>query len=208
MIRKHKQVIATLNIMCPTDNSCPRTRRKKIDGAALAADNSLSLVPQMLLKGDVDTAVGVMNQAIIKASVCPKQKKRKNRPWYDNECRSLKNAVMGQQPGTQEFASARRKYLNLITQKRQQYNENKLLQRVEESELRPWALLRKSGRPPLDGAIGTEELRSHFVPLLSSGSSLAPITELVAPADWHDAPFSLDEVRDAMLRCPNNKAPG
>jgi hypothetical protein len=208
VIRKHRLVRAQFNFWLPTDGKGQMPLCKLIDQTALLNENRMNNICSSISEGDIDCANKMINDLIHDASRPRKRIRKKHRPWFDDECRSLRVRALIEPKGSVGYATARKDYIECIKKKRSEFHEAALIQTLQRAEHKPWALLSKSARLPLDGCIGPQELRSHFEPLLSRPANPPQNRDLVVPEEWHNRPFTVDEVMDVFARAPNNKAPG
>ena len=208
VIRKHRLVRAQFNFWLPTDGKGQMPLCRIIDQTALMNENRLNLISSSINEGDIDCANKMITDLIHDASRPRNKTRRKHRPWFDDECRSLRVRALTEPKGSAGYATARKEYIECLKKKRTEYHEAALIQTIQRAEQKPWALLSKSARQPLDGCIGPHELRSHFEPLLSRPADPPQERDLVVPEEWHNRPFTVDEVMDVFTRAPNNKAPG
>ena len=75
-------------------------------------------------------------------------KKQKNEPWFDSECRSLKQLSLSK-IGTVEYATTRRTYKAAIKKKRIEHELKEFERKVSVSKTKPWILLPQRKTPCL-----------------------------------------------------------
>lgn len=156
--------------------------------------------------GDVNEMEQRLRRAITEAAGTASDRviKNKHKPWFDAECRELKFRICqgGNSPDVE--AALRKEYKRGNEQKRRNYEQAKLQEKVRESRRKPWIMLPRRPQVP-NPLINNDQWIRHFKELLSRQCRL-PSVEAGDDSDWRM--FEEEEVREALMGKPNKKAPG
>lgn len=211
--RKHCKVIFNLDPQTvglpPPQTHAPRLASRKVNPYTLTA--ALRNPPS---DDDINALETFLREGLLQATAPPPSPnaRPRHKPWFDNECREVKRAVLAavRAPDTtplslEQFSALKRKFRDLKRRKRLAYWEKEKERRITESVQKPWILLKKSTRPP-NPLINHESWIRHFTELFSRPADLPP--KAGEDLDPLGAPFTVEEVTEVIRRKQNGKAAG
>ena len=140
-------------------------------------------------------------------------------PWFNEKCKRKKEQVLLllskaqlSSKAKKKYWDARKEYKGLLILLKNQYKEEKLLQKVEQTEVTPWSLFEnKKERKPVP--IDMEDLEHHFKNIFHTTARYEYNTSLLDNDEenenmWYNSPITSFEVQTAISQTPNRKAPG
>ena len=225
-LRKHQRIVFQISPITGSTEQLERGPRLKRDVDAAKLVTSLALMPPP--NADRNRSIDDIERdliAVIKRAIPSVGKKKSfHKPWFDMECAAQKRKVLSLKKTydctvrkeVEEFVLESRKYKTLLRRKREDFEEERLHQKIEDSECSPWLLFRtRKGNSP--SKILPDEWERHFAQLYNPNNeapnippreTLCPAEDLNDPEVWYNAPFSEWEVQAVLRRLPKGKAPG
>lgn len=223
-IRKHQKVVTVWTVRAQEnvhqEPTRPQPLSRILDIQRFNESLDLNAITLCLDQDNIDEAVLILTSVIVK--VCETTLTRyHHKPWFNTECRQKKRDLLAllqqilDHPGTTgrtTYNIARREYVKLIKEKRTQYQEEKLIKKIEETERKPWLLFRNCASKQA-APIPANRLRDHFQNLLDPFG--APPTLQETPQEsfvnlqcWYNRPFEVQEVVKSIQGLSLRKAPG
>ena len=166
----------------------------------------------MITKGRITSAINLLNQQILKIATKP-IKTMKHKPWFDKECKVQKNKLnevfhefLSDSTHREEYLQANRSFRKLITNKKTDYNERKLMENLENSKHKPWIMFKKNQLliPP----ISKMEWEAHFNKLLCTNENDQNTRTNYSERLSSEVVISESEVYYTINSTPKNKAAG
>ncbi|KAL1446001.1 hypothetical protein WDU94_006622, partial [Cyamophila willieti] len=211
-IRKHQRVSATLklrNTIYKKTENINRPRRKFSITDIQQNEKIKELTAEHI--DDIITLTDILLEAASKN----KPKLHHHKPWFDYDCKIAKSrAINSMSQHTEETSKTRKDYVTLIKQKRHDYEEEKLLNKCKEAEIKPWEMFQKPKQniSPID----LKSLDIHFNNLLSQDITDTDITNPFRPEinnieltdDEWSTEITPSEISNAVKLLKNKKAAG
>ncbi|KAG1671656.1 LINE-1 retrotransposable element ORF2 protein [Nymphon striatum] len=175
---------------------------------------------------NIDEALHHARKAILESATTTTRRKT-NKPWFDADCigaqklcKELFKQLTHNLFTAKEYQVARKSYKYITQTKRNTFNEQKLIEKLENSISKPWIMFEKPGKPNSSN-ISPDNWTRHFQTLLWSKDNDIRIT---SPTDnpsilnsstdenfnssWYNYPITDEEVFFAISKSKKKKAPG
>lgn len=223
IIKKHQKVVTCWTVSKTNQVHTEQTRTqalsRSIDMGRFTSYLNFHPILPCLEQNDIEQAVSNLGAAFESASRSAKPKYH-HKPWFDSECRNKKKETLTlfhQKINCRNFDgniynAAKQDYTKLIKKKRDLYEEDKLIKKIEDTERKPWTLFRTSNSKQA-APIAPERLYDHFQNLLNpfGRAPIIPATpneSFTDPHCWYNRPFSEVEVQACAGKLAARKATG
>ena len=226
--RKHQRLIC--QIMLSSHVLVPRFRQQSLPRKLVTEEliYGLSLLPPPNLyfnlanEETTDQFVSSITDIIIHAIPQPSNQLHHHKKWFNRKCATLKEKTLKLKHIAHitgdytEFRNCQRDYKNLIKERKQNFDEKELNQRINDSETSPW-LLFKVRHPPLPSPIQVDVWQTHFSNLynpqdrplnIPNLDTLVPLEDRIDETIWYNSDFNDLEILHVLSKSSNGKAPG
>ena len=217
-LRKHLPVVVNIQVNRGTpgieDINTPRVSRH-IDGEKWLVKRTQ--IPTIMgNQKTIDETTAALSELILQATTETPKTSRTAKRWFDQECYAMRQSTLqklnaAREQGNEaltEYATERRKYKQLLKEKKIAYDllaEQKL---IAEAEKTPHKVLRNSKKQKSNYPISMEQWELHFSNLLGEkGKTSNQFTLTTTPSQEID-PITTDEVIHHIRNGKNNKAAG
>ncbi|XP_018495048.1 uncharacterized protein LOC108864261 [Galendromus occidentalis] len=211
--RKHQRIIVDIPSLEPEaeiKGKRPMSAIRKVDHNKLVVNLSNSI--ERAEPSPDDSYMNLLG-AIEKAAIMETHKgKPKNKPWFDEECNTLKQLALSK-IRTEDYTKHRRKYKDAIKKKRCEHELKELEKRVHASRAKPWLMLPRRKAPCIP-KIEISDFEDHYGRLYSN-------TEPTHPEEnddhdehednneiWYNEYITNEEVAAVISRLKRHKAVG
>lgn len=214
-MKKHQKVLATIRMKTKSDTVNTYRSKESINKIHRDIDikkihqnsNTADLSPEN--KNDIKNLTKILNNAAFKK----KKKRQIHKPWYDEECKILKQRsliYMKNNIFNTESSSQHKLYKSTLQKKRLQYKEKKIIEKCKEALTKPWEMFERNFN---SNTIELQQLEEHFRKLLHTTSESN--TEIVDNTltdthneEWYNESITLNEISDAVKSLKNKKGSG
>ena len=198
--KKHLRVWSLWRIPTISQRS---TKTKSKFSRSLDIPKFESLLEGECFKGTLEE-IDKINQLLVESFTTTHRKRHKR--WFDKECLEKKRELT-KAKGTQEYFNIQRQYKKMLREKRTNFEEEQLLEKIRNSESAPWIMLSKARM--FVNRINGSEWFSHFKSLFDiPWTCEAEINQNHEEDMWFNHPFTSDEIEDVFLSLKAKKAPG
>lgn len=210
-LKKHQRVKATIRVKFNSKRIQHPLHKEKISRKTnlhKIKKNPLTSQLSPEAPDDIKNLTKILTQAAKKKSTSQKRHKE----WFDEECKLLKERnieLMKEDFSIALRTEAQKEYKTLIRNKRISYEENKLLEKCKNAQLKPWEMFEKNFGSP---SIKLSLLEIHFknllqVPIENSENENESVLS-TSSNEWYDQEISLLEIQRAMKSLKNKKSAG
>ncbi|RWS00432.1 uncharacterized protein B4U79_09248, partial [Dinothrombium tinctorium] len=205
-IRKHQRVLTSFRVK---PSNVLKIKEKPSMTRKINLPLFQRLLQQVPLNGSNIEEFEKFTKMIKKASTIS-NRKQFIKPWFDDECKLLKGKciLLLINGDIDEYKIYRKRYKILIKSKRQQYEENKLIEKLHSCNNEPWKLFRKPA--VRNNHILPNEWEKHFHLLLSNEvyTSEISFSDDTNGNEWYNNEITLDEIEASIYALKHKKAPG
>lgn len=225
-IRKHQRIVLNWKLVKRIPEFHITQQKKlsrRLDLFKLANLTDLTKADLILKQGHLENGNNIILNIIQSCAINRELKHHHHKPWFNNDCKIQKRKVFSLMKNRNssslarsQFWLARKEYKSLIKRTREEYEDRKLLEKIEQTEITPWTLFndesKKSQRKP--APILMNELKQHFIQMFQKSNDknlhykYTDTTDNDENIAWYNSPISENEVKSAIMNAPNHKATG
>ncbi|XP_018497357.1 uncharacterized protein LOC108865137 [Galendromus occidentalis] len=208
--RKHQRITVTIQ----QSNSLIKTGSKR-PSAAIRRISSIELekaLPMMKETEDrsLEDIYKQLHEIIKKSARERIPRTRKNKVWYDKECRELKSQAISK-IGTEEYRQLRRRYKTTTNEKRMRYEARIFEDKVQMSRCKPWLMLPKkkpTGVPRIDLCSFEKYYEDFYAATGDTGEPSLDDGHPDQSGEWYNEYITNEEITGRLKRMKRGKAVG